>query len=87
MNQVFKLEQSRWYSLMKLGLDCRNCRVSAEGITKWAPILATFEYEPSAGTELAKAELALSDALLAVKVMRAAYERMTNTKPALVAAE
>lgn len=87
MKQDFKLETSRWYSLMKLGIDCRNARVCAEGITKWAPILATFEYEPTAGTELAKAELALSEALLAVQVTRAAYERMTNTKPQLVAAE
>ncbi len=80
MSDDFKLETSRWYSLMRLGIECRNARTSAEGITKWVPNLGKFEYEPTAGTELAKAELALSEALLAVQVVRAAYERMTNTK-------
>jgi hypothetical protein len=84
----FELENSRWYSLMKLGLECRNARTSAEGIIKWAPLLGNFEYEPTAGTELAKAETALSEALLAVKLARKQYEKYAkHPKPHLVAAE
>lgn len=73
----FDLDNSRWYSLMKLGLACRNARVCAEEITSRVPKLARFDYEPSAGTELAKAELALSEALLAVQLARTSYERVT----------
>lgn len=72
-----KLEQSRWYSLMKLGLATRNARACAEDITKWAPILSNFDYEACAGTELATAETALTEALLAVQIARASYERVT----------
>lgn len=88
MSEPFVLEESRWYSLMRLGIECRNARVSAEGITKWVPNLTRFEYEPCAGTELAKAETALSEALLAVKLTRKQYEKFAkHPKPRLVAAE
>lgn len=73
----FDLENSRWYALMKVGLACKAAHVSAESITKWAPKLSRFEYEPTAGTELAKAETALTEALLAVQIARASYERVT----------
>lgn len=85
---AFNLEKSRWYSLMKLGLATRNARACAEEITKWTPVLSRFDYEPSAGAELAAAETALSEALLAVQVARASYERVTaQRKPMLTAAE
>lgn len=73
----FGLDNSRWYSLMKLGLACRNAKVCAEEITTRVPKLAKFDYEPSAGKELADAEDALTEALLAVQVARASYERAT----------
>lgn len=82
----FDLENSRWYSLMKLGNACKYAKANAEQITKWAPVLGKFEYEPAAGTALSEAELALTEALLAVQVTRAAYERVTQPK-ALIAAE
>ncbi len=88
MSETFVLEESRWYGLMKLDIDCRNARTAAEGVIKWAPILGKFEYEPTAGTELAKAETALSEALLAVKLARKQYEKFAkHPKPRLVAAE
>lgn len=79
----FDLDRSRWYSLMKLGLASRYAKNDAADIIKWAGNLGRFEYEPSAGTELAQAETALSEALLAVKLARSEYEKRTH----LVAAE
>lgn len=88
MNKDFKLETSRWYSLMKLGIATRNAKVCAEEIQKWTPVLSNFDYEPCAGTELATAETALTEALLAVKIARASYERVTAERnQTLVAAE
>ena len=87
MSDPFKLETSRWYSLMKLGIDCRNAHASAESITKWAPLLAEFEYEPTAGAVLAQSETTLSEALLAVKLARKQYENFAkHPKPRLVEA-
>jgi hypothetical protein len=84
----FKLESSRWYSLMKLGIASRGARACAEDITKWAPNLSKFDYEAAAGKELASTEMALTEALLAVQVSRASYERVTAEREASkVAAE
>ncbi len=77
MSNEFELETSRWYSLMMLGNATKAARTAAEQVVKWAPILSNFDYEPVAGTELATAETALTEALLAVQVARASYERVT----------
>lgn len=74
MSKDFDLENSRWYSLMKVGLHCRNAKNDAEQIIKRARNLGKFEYEPTAGSELAKAEDALTEALFAVKAARSEYE-------------
>lgn len=81
----FSLEKSRWYQIMMLGNACRHAKNNAELVIKHARLLLPFDYEPVIGTELAQAETALSEALLAVKVARIEYEK--NGKPALVAAE
>lgn len=78
----FDLDNSRWYSLMKLGICCRNAKGCAEEISHRAPKLAKYEYEPTAGKELADAENALTEALLAVQVARASYERVTHQEAA-----
>lgn len=74
----FDLEKSRWYSLMMLGNNTRHAKNCAEQIGKWARNLSSFGYEPAAGEELASTEDALTEALLAVQVARASYERVTH---------
>lgn len=87
MSNDFDLERSRWYNLMKVGLACRSTKTDAETIIKRSRNLGKFEYEPTAGKELADAENALTEALFAVQVARAEYERITNQFSTILAAE
>lgn len=88
MSNDFSLERSRWYSLMMLANNCKYAKTAAEQITKWAGNLCNFGYDAVAGAKLAEAEDALTEALLAVQVARASYERVTNERAATkVAAE
>lgn len=80
----FDLDKSRWYNVMKCGLACRNAKADAEAIINRVRNLGSFDYEPVIGTELAEAETALSEALLALALARRAYEQNTAH---LIAAE
>lgn len=80
MSTDFNLDKSRWYNVMKAGLACRNAKVDAAIIIERTHNLASFEYEPSIGTELAQAETDLTEALHALQSARAAYEQ--HAKPA-----
>lgn len=81
----FDLDNSRWYCMMKIGLACKNSKQNAADIIDRTRVLGSFEYEPTIGSELSQAEMALSEALFAVKVAREEYEN--HAKPTLVAAE
>lgn len=74
MSNDFDLDKSRWYNLMKLGLASRNAKVDAAAIIERARNLGKYEYEPTAGKELAEAETQLAEALFAVRVAREEYE-------------
>lgn len=86
LDPVFGIENSRWYSLMKCGLACRNAKQDAADIIKHSRNLGKLGgYEPTAGKELADAENNLTEALFAIKIARQEYEHITN--PKLAAAE
>ena len=82
MSEDFSLERSRWYSLMKTGLACRNANACAQDVKKWAANLSKLEYEPTAGAALAEAEEQITEAMTAVHDARAEYERRTKQKAA-----
>jgi len=77
MNTQKALDESIWYNLMMTGNACDHAKNCAETIIKHAGLLSKHPYEAVAGSKLAKAGLALSEALLAVQIARASYERVT----------
>lgn len=83
MNTQNTLDRMRWYNLMMLGNGCMHARNCAETIVKHADLMSRHGYEACAGDELAKSELALTEALLAVQVARAGYERVTAENEAV----
>lgn len=82
MSDDFSLDKSRWYQTMKVGLHGERVKNEAEFLARHSTVLANFSYDGVIGTELANAELALEEALLAVKVARETYERVTKLQAA-----
>lgn len=77
MSDDFSLERSRWWNTMKLGLCCKAIKSNAACVIERAGVLAGFSYDAPTGAALAEAETELTEALLAIKVARESYERVT----------
>jgi hypothetical protein len=77
----FDLDNSRWFNTMRVNHSARYLRDNCAALTKHCNVLSTFTHDAVMSQTLANAELALTDALLAVQLARENYER--HTKPAL----
>lgn len=89
-NQI--LNDSFGYNITLCDLGCRQSKDAAALIIKHARNLTKLKYMPEIGSQLAAADLKLTEAnnmlaeaRFAVKTARAEYEK--NTTPHLVAAE
>lgn len=80
----FNLSKSHWYNKTGIERASRYARDDAANIAAYAKNLLEFEFEQETADLIAKSETALSEALLAVKLARKAYEKK---RPQLQAAE
>lgn len=80
----FDLNKSKWFNSTGIDRASKWVRDDAASMLAYVQALASFEYDAQDARQIDKAETALSEALLAIKLAKAEYAKR---KPVLQAAE
>lgn len=79
-NADFDINRSRWWNVSGVDRTTQWLCDSAESLMTYARNLSKFERDDEIDAKMAKAESALNDSLLAVKLARSGYLKATEPK-------